>query len=152
MTFLSRMVLRKGWINRKEVAKTSFSVILSNVNLTILTLISSPTDRRQQAVSLIWQPPVLVEFANFSGKLPLPASASSLRKWDCQLLVNPLVKLMVMPTSWWTGMERIRKGLGGKRLFGKDGIRFLVLFILFSLKSFGLLRYICYICTQNAYK
>ena len=34
----------------------------------------------QQAVSLIWQTQLLVELANFSGKLPLPASASSPQK------------------------------------------------------------------------
>ena len=42
--------------------------------------------------------------------------------------------------------------MGGKSLLWKDGIRFLVLFMLFSLKSFGMLQYIYYICTQNAYK
>ena len=131
-------------------SKSLVRASLPNAILTTSTLMSSPTDKRQQIVSLIWQTPLLVELANFSGKLPLPVSVNSFQKWDCQRVANPLVAVMVMQMSWWNGMEQRRMDLGGKRLFWKDGIRFLVLFILFSLKSFGLLWYICYICTQNA--
>lgn len=53
---------------------------LPNANLAVSILMSSPTGRWQQIVSLIWQTPLLVELANFSGKLPLPVSVNSLQK------------------------------------------------------------------------
>jgi len=61
-------------------SKSLVRASLPNAILTTSTLMSSPTDKRQQIVSLIWQTPLLVELANFSGKLPLPVSVNSLQK------------------------------------------------------------------------